>query len=226
MENSGTFLNNEAFTRPLKSSYIDISAPVHDSMTGWPGLPHVCVQKFQDIHKGDDLNITTFSMPVHSGTHIDAPRHLFKNGNDITSLDFDFFIGPCRVIEIVGQKSIQKECLEPHNIQPGERILFKTCNSMLDWTSKNFKRDFTYLSTQAAQYLANIGVKAIGIDYICIGNRGNHKLVHSILFEAGVCVIEGLNLAEANPGHYELYCLPLKILGADGAPARAVLKPL
>ncbi len=223
MQQPGT-IYNEALAQPSKTKYIDISAPIHDSMTGWPGLPHVSVHKFQDLHKGDDVNVTTFSMPVHSGTHIDAPRHIFKNGNDISALDFDCVIGPCRVIELSGQKSIRKEQLETYKIGEGERIIFKTSNSAVDWTSKNFKRDFIYLSTQAAQYLAALGVKTVGIDYISTGNRGNYKLVHSILYEAGICIIEGLNLSEAIAGNYELYCLPLNILGADGAPARAVLR--
>lgn len=220
-------LYSEAKPKPFQNRYIDISAPIHDSMTGWPGLPHVNVQKFQDLHKGDDVNITTFSMPVHSGTHVDAPRHLYKNGNDVTSIDFESVIGPCRVIEIpASAKSILPEHLENANVQPGERILFKTSNSKIDWTSKSFQRDFTFLSTPAAEILAALKVKAVGLDYICIGNRGNHKLVHSILFETGVCVIEGLNLADADAGSYELYCLPLKILGADAAPSRAILKTL
>src|SRR5690606_33125493 len=103
--------------------------------------------------------------------HIDAPRHIFKNGNDISALDFDYVIGPCRVIELSGQKSIRKESLQNYNIAEGERVLFKTSNSLFDWTSKSFKRDFIYLNTQAAQYLAALGVKTIGIDYISTGNR-------------------------------------------------------
>jgi arylformamidase len=226
MEQPGTLIN-EAISRPIKNQFIDISAPIHDSMTGWPGLPHVSVQKFQDLHKGDDVNITTFSMPVHSGTHIDAPRHLYKNGNDITLVDFDSVIGLCRVIQIpASAKSVLPEHIENAAIQEGERVLFKTSNSDIDWTSKNFQRDFTFLSTPAAELLANIKVKSVGLDYICIGNRGNHKLVHSILFETGISVIEGLNLAEASPGSYELFCLPLKILGADAAPSRAILRTI
>lgn len=207
-----------------ETEWIDISVTIHDSMTVWPGQPHVNVSKFQDLHKGDDTNITVFSMPVHAGTHVDAPRHIFTNGNDITTAPLNILNGKVRVIEISDKKEITLEELVMHDISENERILFKTKNSQQDWTARNFKRDFVHLSVRAAQYLAQQKVSCVGIDYISMSTRGISKLVHSILFEAGIWVIEGLNLNGASGGCYDMMCLPLKILGSDAAPARVVLK--
>lgn len=207
-----------------EDQYIDITMPVHDSMTTWPGQPHVSVSRFQDIHKGDESNITVFSMSVHSGTHVDAPKHYFRKGMDISHLPLEAVLGPAKVIEIHDEYVIRPEELEQHNICAGDRILFKTRNSDCEWTTKTFKKDYVHLTTEGAQYLAQKNIRSVGADYICIGGRNNQKIVHSTLIEANIWIIEGLWMCEANEGVYELICLPLKIIGADGAPARAVLK--
>lgn len=213
-------------TSTTPTVWIDVSVPIHDSMTGFPGYPLVSVMKFEDMHKGDETNVSLISMTTHTGTHIDTPRHIFKNGNDINSLTFEAIIGPCRVVEIRNRTSIRPEDLEPLEIKTQEKILFKTRNSELDWTTKNFKKDFVALSPSAAEFLAEKKIQTVGIDYLCIGSPSNKRVVQGILSEASIWIIEGLNLSRVQSGNYFLNCLPLSLLEAEAAPARAVLKSL
>jgi arylformamidase len=134
-------------------------------------------------------------------------------------------IGRARVIEIGDPVSIKPEELMGHNIQRGERILFKTCNSARCWQTDDFVEDFVYIAHEAAQYLASLGAQLVGVDYLSVG--GSHvdgPETHQALLGGGIWIIEGLNLSQAEPGIYDLICLPLRIVGGDGAPARAILR--
>jgi arylformamidase len=134
-------------------------------------------------------------------------------------------IGRARVIEIGDPVSIKPEELAGHNIQRGERILFKTRNSPRCWQTDDFVEDFVYIAHEAAQYLASLGVQLVGVDYLSVG--GSHvdgPETHQALLEGGIWIVEGLNLSQVDPGAYDLICLPLRIVGGDGAPARAILR--
>ncbi len=134
-------------------------------------------------------------------------------------------MGKARVIEIRDPESIKTEELRPHRIQSGERILFKTRNSPRCWQTDDFVEDFVYISQEAARYLASQQVQVVGIDYLSVGGFTKDGVeTHHALLEAGIWLIEGLNLSEVEPGTYELICLPLKIIDADGAPARAIMQ--
>jgi arylformamidase len=129
------------------------------------------------------------------------------------------------VIAIEHSEFITPEELSPHDIQPNERILFKTRNSAGIWSSTEFVKNFVHCNAAAAAYLVERQVQTIGIDYLSIGGyKCDGVETHQILLGAGIWVIEGLNLAEVEPGNYDLVCLPLKILGGDGAPARAIIR--
>lgn len=134
-------------------------------------------------------------------------------------------MGLAQVIAIQDHESIKPDELRPHAIQRGERILFKTQNSSRCWQTDQFIEDFVYISQEAARYLAELGVQTIGVDYLSVGGyKKDGPQTHQALLGAGIWVIEGLNLAQIEPGSYELLCLPLKIAGGDGAPARALLR--
>ncbi|MDA8169003.1 MAG: cyclase family protein [Nitrospiraceae bacterium] len=206
---------------------IDISVPITSGMVTWPGDPEVSVELFfaGSIEKGAQVNLSRFSMGAHAGTHIDAPLHYIRGGKGIDWIPFEAVIGRARVIGIQDRVSIKLEELEKHDIRKGERVLFKTFNSLL-WGKDKFQGDFVYLGTAAAEYLAARKVLAVGIDYLSVGGYGkNEQEVHRTLLEAGVWIIEGLNLSAVQPGNYELICLPLKLEGAEAAPARAALRP-
>jgi arylformamidase len=165
------------------------------------------------------------SLGVHTGTHMDAPIHFLANGIGIDQMPLTAAVGRARVIEIADPVSIKPGELVAHSIQRGERILFKTLNSPRCWQTDDFVEDFVYVSHEAAAYLATIGAQTVGVDYLSVGGAQiDGPQTHQALLEAGIWIIEGLNLAQAQPGIYDLICLPLRIVGGDGAPARAMLR--
>lgn len=201
--------------------------PLKPGMVTWPGDPAVAIDLLASIDQGSICNVTRLAMSAHTGTHMDAPRHFIQHGITMEQMPLDATIGPCRVIAIADPVAIGRAELEPHDLQPGERVLFQTRNSTRCYVDDKFYDDFVYVSNDAAKYLAERRVRTVGVDYISIG--GFHKdlvRTHLTVLGAGIWVIEGLNLSSVTPGAYELICLPLKIPGADGAPARAILRPL
>ena len=213
--------------KKLDSGWIDISVALTDGMVHWPDDPPVEIKQILNMKDGDECNLTHLSMAAHAGTHMDAPHHFRKSGFSIDKMPLTATIGKARVIEIADKELITPQELKSHRIKKGERILFKTHNSKRRWDNKPFKTKFVHLSIEAAQYLSERGVQTIGIDYLSIGGyMGNVVQVHNIILQAGIWVIEGLNLSKVQAGSYELNCLPIKIAGADGAPARALLRPI
>ncbi len=214
-------------TNISSTEWIDISIPIKNKMIAWPGNSEAEVRRDMEIAKGDTANLTHLDISAHTGTHMDAPLHFIDDGKDISRIPLSAVAGEARVIEISNVDVIEVADLEKHKIRKDERILFKTRNSNSNWDEEPFNKDFVYLSTEAAEYLANLKVRTIGIDYLSIsGFQKNEVRVHKAILGAGIWVIEGLNLMGINPGKYELVCLPLKILKGDGAPARAIIRPI
>jgi len=207
------------------TEWIDVSVPLRTGMASWPGDPPVRIHRVSDIENGDGANLTQINMSAHSGTHMDAPLHFYENGKGIEAVPFSALIGPARVIEITDPETIRAEVLAEQNIQPGERILFKTRNSARNWPDEPFTADFVYLETDAARFLAESGVRIIGVDYLSVAGYGkNEAEVHRALLGAGIWVIEGLYMDAVSPGTYEMICLPIRLAESDGAPVRAVLR--
>lgn len=205
--------------------WIDISVTLRTGMVHWPGDRPFLIERTQDLARGDDMNLSAISLGSHSGTHIDAPLHFIPTGKSVPEMPFDAVIGPARVLEIADPESVKPEELAPHDIRSGERILFKTRNSERCWKTDSFIEDFVSISPGAAHFLAEKGVRAVGIDYLSVGAYGkNGGETHRILLESGAWIIESLDLSGVEPGEYELICLPLKVLNSEGAPARAVLR--
>ena len=195
-------------------------------MVHWPGDPPVSIERTKDIEQGDTANVSVITMGAHSGTHVDAPIHFIGEGKGVDHIPLDTMIGRTRVIEIKDPYSIKQEELVGHRIRRGERILFKTVNSSRVWQKDEFVEEFVFISDGAADFLVNRGVRLIGIDYLSVGSyKYGGSYVHKTLLNAGVCIIEGLNLLNIVPGNYDLICLPLNIIAGDGSPARAILRP-
>ena len=194
-------------------------------MVRWPGDPEIRKDPFRDMERGDVCNVSSLAFGSHTGTHMDAPLHFIRNGRTLDKMPLDATIGPCRVIEIKDSESVKVAELDNQRIKAGERILFKTRNSRRSWKKDNFDEDFVYISKEAAAFLAMAKIRTVGIDYLSVGGfRKDGVETHHALLGAGIWIIEGLNLAKIEPGKYELNCLPIKILGSDGAPARALLR--
>jgi arylformamidase len=205
--------------------WIDISVPLRTGTVHYPGDPPVRIELDQDLDRGDPITVTRISMSAHAGTHVDAPRHFLKGTASIDDMPVDATNGPARVITITDMESIKLPELEGYDIVPGEILLFQTRNSSL-WSYDTFQRDFVYLSTPAAVYLAQKRVKTVGIDYLSVDRfEKNEGEAHRILLEASVWIIEGLDLSAVAPGRHELMCLPLRIEGGEAAPARALVRP-
>ena len=209
------------------SSYLDISVPIRMGMPHWPGDPEFHIERVLDQEQGDVVTVSQMTLGVHTGTHMDAPLHFLKRTKSIDELPLEATIGPARVIEIQDRESIKRAHLLPHDIQPGERVLFKTYNSAHAWDSDDFYENFVYISQDAASYLAECKVRTVGVDYLSVGGfRKDTAKTHYALLGAGIWVIEGLDLSRVEPGLYDLICLPLKLVGSEGAPARAVLRKI
>jgi arylformamidase len=182
----------------------------------------------KDMRRGDGFTLSAYSMGAHSGTHVDAPMHFISDGAPIDRLSLDPFIGPARVIDIPdGVQSIDAAELDRHPWRGAERVLFRTRSSLRGWmASPTFHHDFAYVAPDAAQLLADAGVKLVGIDYISAEQFGAPApLTHRTLLGKGIPIVEGLSLAGVPAGDYDLIVLPIKVGGHEGAPARAVLRP-
>jgi arylformamidase len=206
--------------------WIDVSVPVRSGMVHWPGDPEVKLERRMSIAKDDEANLTRIEMSAHTGTHMDAPLHFFDEDPGIEALPLDIVLGPARVAKIEGEEPIDRGQLEGLDLQSGERILFRTANSNRRWWERDFDSAYVSVSLEAAELLGEVGVALVGVDYLSVGGYRTHIAeTHRALLGAGAWIVEGLDLSEVEPGDYELICLPIKLVGSDGAPARALLRP-
>jgi len=211
----------------MTSGWIDVSVPLRDGMVRWPGDPPVRIERVSDLEKGDEATVSRLSLSAHTGTHMDAPRHYVRGGAAIDAMPLEAGIGRVRVLEFKDRTSIRPEDLEPHRIRRGERILFKTHNSGRCWKTDSFMEDYVFISREAATFLVQRGVRLVGIDYLSVGGfKVDGPETHKILLDAGIWIIEGLDLSSVQPGGYVMACLPLRLENGDGAPARVVLRSL
>jgi arylformamidase len=217
--------------KDIASGWIDISYPISDGMVHWQDdllPPHVDWIYHPKKRYPIPVSMIQLNINVHQGTHIDTPRHFIPNGATADDIPLSAIMGPARVIEIKDTVSIKPEELEPHNIQAGERILFKTRNSSL-YKKGKFVEDYVYVSTKAAHFLKDKKVSVVGIDYIAIGSYPdleNLFEVHNVLLSNGIWIIEQIDLSAVKAGNYEMICLPIRIKGSDAGPSRALLRPL
>jgi len=205
---------------------LDISVPVSSELPVWPGDPRIVLEQFRAISRGNTSTDSRLVCSVHSGTHVDAPGHFIENGATVEQLALDVLIGKATVIELLNADIITPEILDAQTI-PAEtrRLLFKTKNSAL-WSDPGhqFNPDFVALTSAAADWIVRKAIRLVGIDYLSIQIfKDEAPLTHRILLEAGVVILEGIDLQNVRPGIYQLICLPMKLDGIEGAPARAVL---
>jgi len=219
--------SDDAQEEQLSHPWIDVSVPLHEGLVHWPGDPRFIIERVSELERGDPATVSKVTMGVHTGTHMDAPAHFLRDGATIDTLPLDATVGSARVIAISDPESVKPAELRSHRVKRGERVLLRTRNSGRRWTQEAFFEDFVYIAADAARWLAERGVRCVGVDYLSVGgfHRDGHE-THEALLAAGVWIIEGLDLSAVEPGRYELLCLPLRIAGAEGAPARALLRPL
>ena len=206
----------------------DITVPIRPGMPIYEGDPAVEIAAWSALRKGDSANVSFLHFGAHTGTHVDAPAHFIEGARKIDALSLDVLIGPARVVRVPDHVAeIDPKFLENSDLTAVERVLFHTRNS--NFWSEGFRKDFTHLLPEAAEKLAEIGIKLVGTDYLSIEKfHSGHHRTHLALLSKGVVIVEGLNLSAVPAGDYELICLPLKIAdgAGDGAPARVVLRTL
>jgi arylformamidase len=203
---------------------IDVSVPLDANLATYPGNTPFAIEAIQRIARGDHANLSSLRMSAHCGTHVDAPRHFIDDAPGTDALGLDLLIGRARVIELTTRKGITDADLATFDLSEDVRVLIKTSNSRL-WGSPEFHPGFVGVAESGARHLVEHGVKVVGVDYLSVEEfRAPGAPAHHLLLGAGVIVIEGLNLRDVDPGVYEMYCLPLRIVGCDGAPARVVLR--
>lgn len=204
----------------------DISLVITPDLPVWPGDQTVELERVSKMEEGEHNNVSRLALSVHAGTHVDAPFHFIANGKTIESLSLNTLVGPVQVIELPASvQLISSADLKEAVIDKGvERVLLKTRNSEY-WKQAGlpFQKEFTAVSPDGAAYLLERGIKLVGIDYFSIAPFGDSIPTHRALLGAEVIILEGIDLSAISAGRYQLYCLPLKLGGSDGAPARAIL---
>ncbi len=204
----------------------DISLTVTPELPVWPGDPAIVLERVSKMEEGEHNNVSRIASGVHIGTHVDAPYHFIADGKTIEQLSLDALVGPAQVVELPDEvRLIGESDLERAGIETGmKRVLLKTRNSQY-WSRPglSFQKDFTAIAPGGAAYLVERGVRLIGIDYFSVAPFGDSVPTHRALLNAEMVILEGIDLSQVPAGRYKLYCLPIKLGGSDGAPARAIL---
>ena len=205
---------------------LDISILLSKDMHIYPGDTPFSLKEEGKISEGKTANVSSIKLGTHTGTHIDPPLHFLNGSSSVDKISLDKLVGPAKVIDL---SSVKKEITEKdlkrfeEKISKDNIVLLKTRNSIL-WEKEGFQQDYVYLGEDAAQFLVDNGVKTVGIDYLSIENFNDKTAPsHRLLLENNIPIVEGINLKGILPGEYFFACLPLKIKGGDGAPARAFL---
>jgi len=199
---------------------LDVSIPIRTRMPIYPANAGVALQQIDAIADGAVANVSAVDLGAHTGTHVDAPNHFLDGAGGVDTVALAPLIGPAVVVDATAvDKTLDAAAVAAAGVPAGaERVLFKTRNSQL-WEQDEFSEDFVSFDASGARALLDAGVSLVGIDYLSVGDPGAHRA----LLGADVAVVEGLDLRAAEPGPYQLVCLPLKLVGSDGGPARAVL---
>ncbi len=209
----------------------DVSVPLSAATPTYPGDPTIEIRSWLELERGDAANVSLLHFGAHSGTHVDAPAHFIAVGSKVDALPLESLMGEATVVEVPhDMMAIDQDFVTNNCNQAAERILFKTRNSSF-WNNPEagFRTDYTYLETDGARRLTELGIRLVGIDYLSIEQYKSESFeTHLILLSSGVVILEGVDLRNVSAGRYELVCLPLRIAGGsgDGAPARAVLRTL
>jgi arylformamidase len=197
-------------------------------MVHWPGDPEPSFERISEIENGAVANVTLCRMTAHTGTHMDAPNHFLARASGIDEFPLEVGIGRARVITMAPEvRAIGAGELKDKGIGGGDRVLLKTRNSDRRWDDREFQPAFTALNASGATFLKDVGVALVGVDYLSIGLfEADGEETHRTLLGARIWIVEGLDLARVGDGEYDMVCLPLRIGGCDGSPARVALRPV
>lgn len=203
---------------------LDVTVPLSAEVLVYPGDPAFSLEPTHEIAKGAPYNLARLSLGTQTGTHVDAPYHFMADGATVDQLPLEILLGKARVVELMARERVDRPDLEALDLRDDLRLLFKTRMSG-QMLRPQFQEEHVYFTEDAATYLVQAGIKLVGIDYLSFEKPGSLEFpAHHALLQAGVVIVEGLDLSEAEAGEYDLVCLPLRVVGADGAPARVLLR--
>lgn len=208
-------------------NWIDLSLPIGEDTPVFPGDPEVHVEAVTTLDE-KPYHLSRIELGSHTGTHVDAPAHFIRGGTPLPEIPLSRWTGPAWVVSLPEAENITPEALAAAwpVAAPVERVLLRTPNSRL-WGTPEAGKRYQALSEAGAAWLVERGVRLVGIDALSIeADTSGTFPVHHLLLGNDVLILEGLNLNHVPPGLYELLCLPLKLEAPDGAPVRAVLRPL
>ncbi len=207
----------------MNPTVLDISMPVHGQMSVWPGSPGFASSRHLSLAAGDVANATLIEMDVHCGTHVDAPSHFVNGGATLETVGLAPFMGPAWVADAAGHAAIDAALLDALEVpQETTRLLLRTDNS-LDPHDVPFREDYVALTADAAQWVVDRRLELVGIDYLSIQRFHDPPDTHQILLRAGTVILEGIDLRDVHSGRWTLMCPPISLVGAEAAPARALL---
>lgn len=205
-------------------TFYDVTLPLREGMMFFPGDPPFTMSPVFRTSRGDVFNLSALTMCTHTGTHVDPPAHYLDGAPTVDLIAPEVLIGPGTVLDLRGKTRIDRKALESFGRFDCTRVLFKTDNGP-KLLEPDFQEDYVHLTEDGAAFLIDRGVRMVGMDYLSVERfHSPGAPVHRALLGAGVLVVEGLDLREVPPGHCKVYCLPLRILGGDGAPARVILE--
>jgi len=202
----------------------DVTRPIHPGMAVYPGDPEVVVRRVSSIPTGAPANVSSLSLGSHTGTHVDPPLHFREGAPAVDQLPLDVLIGPARLYEVAIRRQIDAASLAGVDLAACPRVLFKVRTSSHN-PQVCGRPEAAGIAADAVEVLIQAGVRLVGLeDSSADPHESADFPAHRALLGAGVIIVEGLDLSAVSPGPYELLCLPLKIRGGDGAPARVILR--
>lgn len=203
----------------------DISRPLQKGIPVWPGDTAFDFDFVARIRDGSSVNVGRVEMSVHTGAHVDAPLHFDDAGQDAASMPLERYIGPCYVADVrPSARGVHPDDL-PEDLKAAvgdhPRVLLRSYG---DGRPADFDEGMAHATPELADWLAEHGVFLLGIDSDSMDAfESKHLPAHNQLNQHGISILEGIDLTGIAPGSYELVALPLRIVGADGSPVRAVL---
>ncbi|MGY0691289.1 cyclase family protein [Virgibacillus sp. FSP13] len=196
----------------------DVTAPIFEGMPVYKNKE----EKQPEITTATNGHVTEsrIAMDLHTGTHVDSPLHMINDGNTMETIDIQDLVGQVKLFDLTHvEDRITKKDIEAFQIEKNDFVLFKTKNSLQD----AFDFNFIFVAEDAAAYLADIGIKGVGVDGLGIERSQEGHPTHRTLFQHNVIIMEGLRLNDVPEGEFFMVAAPLRIQGTDASPARVLL---
>jgi len=206
------------------SAWIDVTEPLGPGLRVWPGDPEV---RIEPVARRGRFRVSRLTLSTHAGTHVDPPRHWFRGRLAVDAIPPRMLAGEAVVVTVPRARLVRAEDLAAALAARPRRVLVKTANSSRDFSRLVASGSFAALSAEAARAVVAAGVELLGIDGPSVDPGESRDFpAHRTLLENGVVIVEGLRLARVGRGRVEVVAAPLKLVGADGAPARVFVRRL